>query len=186
MASTDNDLLERIRAGDKRVFAQLVNRYKDRAMTLAVRVLRNREDAEEAVQDSFVRAYNGLEKFEGNAKFSTWFYRIVYNVCLSRVSRRKDNFDSLDADGAFDLPDTQIQNPHQILEVKDLVAILKRTVESLPNKYSTIISLFYFQEMSYEDICAITDLPLGTVKAHLFRARALLQKQLAEQLPEVA
>lgn len=186
MAFSDNELLEKIRGGDNRVFGHLVDRYKDRAMTLAVRMLRNREDAEEAVQDGFVRAYNGLNNFEGSAKFSTWFYRIVYNVCLSRISKRKDDFERFDAEtnDIVDVRDWQGMSPHEILELKDLVGILRSIIESLPVQYRTIVTLFYFQEMSYDEICKITDLPLGTVKAHLFRARALLQKRLAERVVE--
>ena len=184
MPLSDNDLLEKIRAGDNRVFAQLVDRYKDRAMTLAVRMLRNREDAEEAVQDSFVRAYHGLDNFEGTAKFGTWFYRIIYNVCLTRIGKKKMDFESIDAESG-DLPEIHDEHsltPHEILELKDLVGILKKIIESMPVQYRTIISLFYVQEMSYLEICKVTDLPLGTVKAHLFRARALLQRRLAERV----
>jgi len=89
VAQLDSDITELVRSGDSRAFAELVRRYKDRALSLCLRLLKNREDAEEALQDSFVRAYNGLADFRQESKFSTWFYRIVYNNCLTRVERRQ-------------------------------------------------------------------------------------------------
>ncbi len=95
----DEQLIERIQQGEIRCFADLVDRHKDRALTVAVRLLRRREDAEEAVQDAFVRAFRGLAEFRGESRFSTWFYRILYNICLTRLRRgqvgqvRDDRFD---------------------------------------------------------------------------------------------
>ncbi len=165
-------------------FAQLVDRYKDKAMTLAIRMLRNKEDAEEVVQDSFIRVFKSLNKFEGAAKFSTWFYRIVYNACLTKIGRRKDEFqrlNSLDGDER-ELEDMAGPSSHAVLESKDLFFFVRKALEEMPERYNSVLSLFYFQELSYQEICEVTRLPLGTVKAHLFRARALLQKRLAEDL----
>src|SRR5437867_5878566 len=91
MSLSDNEIIRSVRTGETRQYARLVDRYKDRAFTLAVRILKNRQDAEEAAQDAFVRAYNALDKFEGTAKFGTWFYRILYNVCLTKLGKRNDD-----------------------------------------------------------------------------------------------
>ena len=93
MYLSDNEIIELVRGGTRHHYARLVDCYKDRAFTMALRMLRNREDAEEASQDAFIRAYNGLNRFEGKARFSTWFYRILYNVCLSRIRKRKDEYE---------------------------------------------------------------------------------------------
>jgi RNA polymerase sigma-70 factor, ECF subfamily len=183
MNLSDTELIKQIRGGNKDYYRYIVDRYKDRAYMLAVQILRNREDAEEAVQDAFVRAYNALDKFEGLAKFGTWFYKILYNVCLTRVGKRKDEYESVNYDDgeeysafdsfvSYDMPD---------YEREDLISFIKNTIESLPTKYRTVLSLFYFQDLSHEEVCEVTQLPLGTVKTQLFRARNLLQEKLQKE-----
>lgn len=180
MAFSDNDLIERIRRGERRRFALLVDRYRDKAYSLAVRILHNREDAEEAVQDAFVRAYRSLGKFEGKAKFSTWFYRIAYNVCMSRVLRADEpptvefNEESGSEHGSFPV--------FHEYEHKDMIEFVRRTIDGMPPKYSAVLTLFYLQDMTHEEICEITELPLGTVKVHLHRARKLLQEAVENEL----
>ncbi len=183
MVITDNEIVESVRKGKKHLYARLVDRYKDKAMTLALRMLRNREDAEEALQDAFVRAYNALDRFEGKAKFGTWFYRILYNVCLTRLGRRKENFLSIDEQDREILFSYNPKDSSELnYEAAETVAIIKKGIETLPEKYSVVLSLFYFQELSHEEICEVTQLPLGTLKTHLFRARAMLSGILAKEL----
>ncbi len=185
MSLSDCEIIESVRGGAPQHFAVIIDRYKDRGLTLALHMLKNREDAEEALQDAFIRAYNGLNRFEGASKFSTWFYRILYNVCLTRLERRKRQIPESSYDdeqfrprtfssGAFCL-DTEFER-------KDMVDYLKSVINDMPAKYSTILSLFYFQDLSHNEICEITQLSLGTVKVHLFRARAILQKRLVNEL----
>jgi RNA polymerase sigma-70 factor (ECF subfamily) len=183
MALTDNELIARIRGGDRQSFSLLVDRYKDRGMTLAMRILKNREDAEESLQDAFVRAFGALGKFEGHAKFATWFYRIVYNVCLTKLGQQKRRRETLDVDPEpAELEDIGGLDPHEILESKDMLGVLQKIIARLPERYASIVSLFYFQELSYDEICGVSGLPIGTVKTHLFRARAMIQKRLGEEL----
>ena len=185
MAWTDNEIIERIRRGEKHRYAQLVDRYKDKAMTLGRRMLKDRLDAEEAAQDAFLRAYNGLEKFEGSAKFSTWFYRILYNACLTRLRRRKTEFQPVEYDDDREYEgqwERGSETPLSILESADLGLFVKRAIDDMPMKYGTILSLYYLQELSHSEICEVTALPLGTVKVQLFRARAMLQERLTNEL----
>jgi RNA polymerase sigma factor (sigma-70 family) len=184
MRASDDEIIAAIRKGEKRQFSFLVDRYKDRAMTLAVRMVRNREEAEEIVQDAFVRAYNGLKQFEGKAAFSTWLYRIVYNLCLTKINRMQARPRFLDTEGEAEIlfADEQAVDPYEGLETKEVVALVKKIIDQMPERYSSVLSLFYFQELSYDEICGVTGLPLGTVKAHLFRARTMLQKRLAQEL----
>jgi RNA polymerase sigma-70 factor (ECF subfamily) len=181
MPQSDNEIIERIRDGAKHHYAQLVDRYKDRAFTLAVRMLKNKEDAEEAAQDAFIRAYNALNRFEGKARFGTWFYRILYNVCLTRLGKRKEEFQRLDYDDDIDYNGFEsafTASGYNEYETNDMVEFVKKTMEALPEKYQTILSLFYFQDLSHEEISDVTQLPIGTIKTHLFRARAILQQLL--------
>lgn len=185
MSPLDAEIIEQVRRGASHKFAILVERYQDMALTLAMRILGNRQDAEEAAQDAFVRAFNALDDFEGNSKFSTWLYRIVYNVCLTRLGRRKEAFETVDYQDenqfGYD-EDLQTLPADAQYESKDMIMFVKRLIDQLPTKYRTVLSLLYFQDMSYDEICEVTSLPLGTVKAHLFRARAMLQRKLAKEL----
>ncbi|MBI1805720.1 MAG: sigma-70 family RNA polymerase sigma factor [Ignavibacteria bacterium] len=185
MPLSDSEIINRIRSGAKRDFALLVNRYKDKGMTLAMRMLRSREDAEEATQDAFIRAYNALDKFEGAARFGTWFYRILYNVCLTKLGQRKEAFQSINYDDGKEndaVETASMSSLEDELAMKDMVTFVRSIISGLPEKYATILSLFYQQELSHEEICKVTDLPLGTVKVHLFRARTLLQERLRNEL----
>ena len=183
MPMTDSEILSRIRGGAKHLFAQIVDRYKDKGMSLAVRMLKSREEAEEALQDAFIRAYNALERFEETSTFGTWFYRILYNVCLTRLGKRKDEFQSVDYDDEqsyWESDNINTTAADVAYEKKELVDVVKTIIEAMPAKYAVILTMFYLHEMSHEEICAVTQLPVGTVKTHLFRARALLQKRLAK------
>jgi RNA polymerase sigma-70 factor (ECF subfamily) len=155
-------------------------------MALALRMLRNRLDAEEALQDAFVRAYRGLEGFEEGSTFGTWFYRILYNVCLTRLGARKADIESVDfSDESGEQFDPSILACDGLageIEARDITRMVHQTLDELPPKYATILSLFYLQERSHEEIVEITAMPIGTVKTHLFRARELLRKALVRRL----
>ena len=187
MMDEDRPIVEEVRAGDPRRYAVLVERHKDRALTLAVRVLGDRRDAEEAVQDAFVRAYRSLDRFRGDARFGTWLYRIVYNVCLSRAARRPDPGT---ADGGREEEPEVLQieddDPSALerMEEEEMREGLRRAMAALPEKFRTVLTLFYVQEMQYEEIAAVLALPVGTVKTHLFRARGHLRRALVQSRSE--
>jgi len=181
---SDEQIILDIRQGNPRRYSVLLDRHKDRAMTLAVRLVGNRHEAEELVQDAFVRAYNHLEQFRGDAKFSTWFYRILYNVCMTRVTRRQPARETVEVDdaNAKDKLTMQDCSPLERLEDAELQEIIRREIETLPEKYRTHITLFYVQEMSYEQIGEVLGLPVGTVKTNLFRARTRLRVNVLSRL----
>jgi len=185
MRISDDDIISRLRKGERQLFGVLVGRYKDRGFSLALRILRNREEAEEALQDAFVRAYNGLGSFAGDSAFGTWFYRILYNVCMTALSRKKkrEGLVELDESPAHD-PGAEPAQPgdYSGLERQDLVSHVIAALDRLPEKYASIISMFYIQELSYPEIAGVTGMPLGTVKTHLSRGRLLLQDEIAKNL----
>lgn len=188
MQNKDAAVIKRILAGEKKAFAELVDRHKDKAMTLALRMLRNREDAEEATQDAFVRAFRALPRFEWKSSFSTWFYRIVYNVCASQLSRRGDEvpvpLENADGEGPIGLP-SETDLPDLQYESQELGSLVAQELEALPGLYSTVCTLFFAHDMSYDQIVEVTGLPLGTVKVRLFRGRLLLRQAVARRLGSV-
>ena len=185
MNPTDHQIIEDIRRGDARKYALLVDRHKDKAFTLAVRVMGDRHEAEESVQDGFMRAYRNLDQFRGDAKFSTWLYRIVYNVCMTKVTRRREQPESIDFQDAE--PGNMFVDEDDVasdtrLENAEYHAIVRDEVELLPEKYRTAVTLFYLQEMSYEEMTDVLNLPLGTIKTNLFRGRNLLRERMLVRL----
>ena len=175
--------------GDQRAYAELVDRHKDKAMTLAMRMLKNRHDAEEALQDAFIRAFRALPSFEWKSSFSTWFYRIVFNVCSSVLSRRGNTtLLSIDEENheaiKFEIP-SQYAEPDIEMENKEFSAIVRREIELMDASFSSILTMFFLQEMSYDEIIAVTGLPLGTVKNRLFRARMQLRNAVLRHFSEM-
>jgi len=184
MPQTDHEIIATIRKGNPHNYALLVHRYKDKGMTLALRMLRNREEAEDVLQDAFVRAYNGLEKFKGMAKFGTWFYRILYNACLTRLERNKNSIETLSSDDESDesmISDSGEPELLDALDKKELIQRVMEILEELPEMYGALLTMFYLQELSYEEIAGVTQMPLGTVKVRLFRGRAMLQERLTKE-----
>jgi RNA polymerase sigma-70 factor (ECF subfamily) len=186
MQDQDFAIIQRVIGGEKKAYAELVDRDKDKAMTLAYKMLKNREDAEEALQDAFVRAFNALPRFEWKSSFSTWFYRIVFNVCASALSKRgneqqvslqehEDEERVLELASGDPLPDIA-------LESTELSTIILEEIEKLPEAYGPTFTLFFVQDMTYEEIVQVTGLPLGTVKARLFRARGLLRDAIVKRI----
>lgn len=182
---TEQQLIESIRAGDGRKYAVLVNRHKDKAFTLAFRLVGDRHEAEELVQDAFVRAYRSLDAFRGEAKFSTWLYRILYNLCMTKISRRRPAGETLDIheemlDNVFVGGDDA--SADEQLEIDEQRATVLEEVKLLPEKFRVAVTLFYLQEMSYEEMVDVLNIPLGTVKTNLFRGRNLLRERLLVRL----
>jgi RNA polymerase sigma-70 factor (ECF subfamily) len=171
----DRDLLERIRTGEQRAFVVLIDRYKARIYHTTLRILGNREDAEEAAQDTFVRAFRGLENFREDSTFSTWIYRICVNTCLNRLESRK-RFKAQDIDNTpiEELP--FMESPESSFGEEDLQRRIFASMEKLPEKYRTVLVLYHIQHLTYQEIAEIMQMSMGSVKTHLFRARALLRE----------
>jgi len=186
MIDLDKEIIQRVLDGDVKAFGLLVDRHKAKAMTLAVRILKNREEAEEALQDSFVKVYRALSSFEWKSSFSTWFYRIVYNTCATAAGKKmRIHSLSIDMEDEYGIR-TEIESddlqPDGVMESEEFSRIVADEIEKLPVVYGSTFTLFAIQEMSYEEIVQVTGLPLGTVKARLFRARALLRESVMKRM----
>lgn len=182
---SEHAILERVRTGDTRAYGLLIDRHRDGAYTLAVRILGSREEAEETVQDAFLRAYQALGSFRGDSRFGTWLYRIVFNLSMTRVSRRRPPAQSLDVlteEGPPSVLDTEGLDVLDRMEREEQVRRVDRLMRSLPDSHRIAVELFYLQEQSYEEIASIMDVPLGTVKTYLFRGRARLRSLLARDV----
>lgn len=186
MHDQDYDVIRRILGGERKAYAELVERHKDKAMTLALKMLKNREDAEEALQDAFIRVFNALPRFEWKSSFSTWFYRIVYNVCATELGRRNDHqFFSINEDNEAGNELEVISDevpPDLALESSEMSAIVLDEIDKLPDAYGPTFALFFIQDLSYDEIVDVMGLPLGTVKARLFRARTLLRDAVLKRI----
>jgi RNA polymerase sigma-70 factor (ECF subfamily) len=184
-------LLARCRAGDTRAFQVLVERYRDRAYGLALRVLRSEPDAEEVAQDSFVRAWKALADFRGDAAFGTWLYRIVWRRALDRaaVLRQRHGREApleggagepvaVSGFGGFELG----AQPGSPREPGGRAAGLswERLTEGLSEPQRAVVTLFYYEDMSVKDVARALEVPEGTVKTHLSRARAALRARYRE------
>jgi RNA polymerase sigma factor (sigma-70 family) len=186
MSDIEREIIQQVLDGNVRAFSNLVNRHKAKAMTLAFRILKNREDAEEALQDSFIRVYRALPSFEWKSSFSTWFYRIVYNTCATAVGKKNGihplSMNVEDEDGLrIEIESDELQ-PDVRIESEEFSKIVSEEIEKLPVVYGSTFTLFAIQEMSYEEIVQVTALPLGTVKTRLFRARAMLRKTIVKRM----
>ena len=175
---SDRELIDRVLAGDSRAYHGLVERYQHMVFTLAVRLLRNRELAEETAQDVFVKAYQGLKGFRGGSKFSTWLYKIAYHRILD-VADAENRKPGLRSDL---LPEKvtarSLEEPWSQLMEKERRSVLDQALSRLEPDDRSLLSLFYLQEQSLQEVSEITGLNQGTVKVRLFRARERLRASL--------
>jgi RNA polymerase sigma-70 factor (ECF subfamily) len=180
---TDQYLVTRTCQGEREAFAGLVDRYKARIFHTTLRMLKNREDAEEAAQDTFLRAYRGLPNFRADASFSTWLYKICYNVCLSYLERKKIKY-AVSEEETLHLPDPE--TPDKLFENHELEDLVGNALAELPVIYRSALVLYHAQHLSYQEIAEITGQPINSVKTHLFRGRALLRERILKLQPEEA
>jgi len=174
---SDNEIIKSVNCGNKHNYKLLVDRYKAKAFSLLFRMLKNKEEAEEVLQDSFIKAYFALPDFKYESKFSTWFYKIVYNSCLSHLSKLKRRqeleYISIDYENEFGKQDENI-----LVNLEKTNLQLYQYIDMLPIKYSLILILFYIDELSINEISTTLNLSVSNTKVHLHRARTLLKNIL--------
>ncbi|WP_075590507.1 RNA polymerase sigma factor [Labilibacter marinus] len=173
---SDKIVLKQIKQGDVSAYSVLVNRYRNMAFTLAASITKNNEDAEEVAQDAFVKAYKNLGSFKGKSKFSTWLYQIVYRTALSKMRIKKQQVQSIDEKTIVDvnLNDKQPDN----LERSDRKKIIKIAINQLKEDESFLLILYYYQELSMEELAEATGYSVSNVKVKLHRARKNMYEQL--------
>jgi RNA polymerase sigma-70 factor (ECF subfamily) len=171
---SDGELVATALSGEREAFGVLVERYDRAVYNLALRTLRDVEEAKDATQEAFFKAFRSLRTFRPGAKFSTWIFSITYHSCCDRLARRKRYSDAELPERADDTP-----GPEQEAVRIDEARRLRAAIDVLPEKYRIVITLYHLQGRQYEEIARVLNLPMGTVKTHLFRAKELLRKRLA-------
>jgi RNA polymerase sigma factor (sigma-70 family) len=176
----DADIIVQVIAGNKMLFTHLVDRYKAMAFTLAFRILGNREDAEETVQDAFVKVYEHLAEFRQKSKFSTWLYRIVYNTSITHSRKRKAAMQEMDSQTCLhedtSRPDSLIYG----FTEEEAGEFVRKILAFLSGEERTIITLYYLNESGIDEIHEITGLSKTNIKVKLFRARKKLQEYIGQ------
>ncbi|NPA37517.1 MAG: sigma-70 family RNA polymerase sigma factor [Chlorobi bacterium] len=180
-ARYDYELVQKAVKGDQKSYAELMGRYRDAIYFMLLKMVNNKSDAEDLTIEAFGKAFKNLSQYSPNYAFSTWLFKIASNNCIDFLRKKRSNVISIDGAGNEDSENEtpihlkdDMPDPEEGL-IKQQKAILMRTVvKKLKPRYRTLIELRYFKEFSYEEIAVELDLPLGTVKAQLFRARELL------------
>ena len=172
--------------GNTNAFAELVNRYKDLVFTLSLKVLQNREEAEEAAQDTFVKIFKSLDKFKGESKFSTWIYKITYNNCLDRLKKQKRIRPVVAINEFTEHEVKSLMNVLDTIEDNERKQMIKSCLDLLPPEESFLLTLYYFNENSLKEIAEVMGINENNVKIKLYRSRKKLTGILKAKLePEI-
>lgn len=182
-AKNDTECIRMVLLGEKGYFSFLVEKYQDKAYNLCFKILRNKEEARDSAQEAFIKAYEALPGFRLDSAFSTWFYRIIYNTCISKI--RKDRFT-----GGFE-PEDAVWNDYSVdneaisnLNVEDMRKLLKGAYAVLNPDEIFLAEQFYREECSIEELAGMTGLTQSNVKVKLFRARQKMHEQIKSVLKE--
>lgn len=183
----DRDLVAAAKRGEPNAFETLLKKYRKSVYYMLLKMVKNPDDAEDLTQEAFAKAFNSIEKFDSKFAFSTWLFRIATNNCIDYIRKKRVQTVSFDSpvegdDGSamrFDVK-TDDLDPNESMLKDQRRRYLKMAIERLPEKYRVLVELRYFQELSYEEVAEELQIPLGTVKAQLFRARELLNQELKD------
>lgn len=183
-AQYDFSLVEAALTGDEKAFAKLMSRYKDAIYFMLLKMVNNRNDAEDLTLEAFGKAFKNLHQYSPNFAFSTWLFKIATNNCIDFLRKRRgvyvsieNNQENGDNDQPIKLRSTEPNPEEKLIRIQKAI-LMRRIVHRLKPRYRILVELRYFHEFSYEEIAKELNLPLGTVKAQLFRAREMLFKMI--------
>ncbi|PQB03854.1 RNA polymerase sigma factor [Aureitalea marina] len=178
MENTDQDLIRETLSGNSQAFGKLVLAYQDFIFTVALRVVKVREEAEEVAQDTFIKAYESLGTYRGDSKFSSWLYSIAYRKALDRVRKYKRNKELELIEEITERQLDEVENALGYLEAQERRLMIDQCIMKLPEQEAALITFYYFEEMSVKEIAKITDLSEDNIKIKLFRSRKKLFNML--------
>lgn len=183
----DDKLVARAVKGDQDAYKSLMEKYKEPLFFHIVKMVKDREQVEDLVQESFMKAFKNLDSYSTDYAFSTWLYRITTNHTIDYLRKKKlktfsisDPIRTKDGEMEVELPDDSFETDRNIIR-KQRQKIISKAIEELPEKYRRVIVMRHIEELNYQEISDQLDLPLGTVKAHIFRAREMLYKALKDR-----
>ena len=183
----DSNLVKKAIGGSEKAYTELVNKYQRAIHYRILKMIKEEEKVVDLVQEVFLKAFNNLQRYNDNYAFSTWLYRIATNHTIDYLRKKKLNTLSIDEPVKSQEGEIKIQLPDETAETdrniirSERQQMVRHAIEELPRKYREVIELRHMQEMSYQEIVEILDRPLGTVKAHIFRAREMLYKSLKDK-----
>ena len=177
---TDGEIIARVVRGETRLFSDLVHRYQDAVFSMALRFVGSPADAEDVAQEVFLRVHRGLSGFKGEAQFSTWLFRVTYNLCADWLRKhKKPRWATAGLEEAGDIADGRVDLERGLLDAEERDAV-RRAVEDLDDTYRSVVVLLYYQKMSYDQIAEVLFVPMKTVETRLYRARKLLRTMLED------
>lgn len=176
--SEDQVHIDSVKNGDPAPYSFLVDKYKYMAYTIALKIVGNAEDAQDAAQESFLKAYQQIHQFEGRSKFSTWLYTIVYRTSISKIKENRIETLSISDDMNENYTDDYTAPQHEQLHVMEQQRLVKEAIQKLPPTEALLITLFYLTENTIKEIHEITGLSMTNIKIKLFRARKKLEREL--------
>lgn len=187
-AKEDYDLVSLAQQGDQKAFSKLMDRYRESIYFMVLKMVHNRDDAEDLTLEAFGKAFNNLKNYSADYAFSTWLFKIATNNCIDFIRKKRLQTTSLDSSSVAnedgEIPTIAVPdynpNPEQSVIKEQRAERIRQVIEKLSPKYRQLIELRYFDELSYEEIAEQLDLPLGTVKAQLFRAKDMLYNLLKD------
>ncbi|MDF0708889.1 RNA polymerase sigma factor [Flagellimonas okinawensis] len=174
LTNKEKQLISEIRRGNTRAFSDLVDDYKDLVFTLSVRMLGNRQEAEEVSQDVFIKVFKSLQNFKGDSKMSTWVYRIAYNTCLDRIRKIKKKRIHTDLEHIDQVAYADLDTAFQQMVETERSELIKQCLSKLSAEDAGVLTLFYLEEKNLQEMEKATSLPVNTLKVRLFRARKRL------------
>jgi len=172
----DQLIVSQVVSGQKNLFRLLVRQHEKAVYGMGLSFFRNQEDASDFTQEVFLKAYRSLARFEGRSRFSTWLYKIAYNTALNEVNRRKE-YISLAEEDENKLVNSN-DTPERIALRNAAKKAVRAAIAELPERFRICVDLFYFYDRSYQEIEAITGIPVNTIKSHVFRSKILLREKL--------
>lgn len=180
--NNDLEIIGSILDGNTIHYSVLVDRYRDMVFSLVLKVVKNREEAEEAAQDTFLKAYHALPGFKHEARFSTWLFRIAYNTAVSRTRKKRIVTEAIDDRLVENYSVDEVRENAEQLDRQQQISLMKSTLMTLPEDEQMLISLFYQNQQSIEEIGVITGLSVSNVKVKLHRIRKKIYSAMAEKM----
>jgi len=172
----DQLIVSQVVSGQKDLFRLLVRQHEKAVHGMGLSFFRNGEDASDFTQEVFIKAFRSLSRFEGRSRFSTWLYKIAYNTALNEVNRRKE-YQSLAEEDENKLVNSN-DTPERITLRNAAKKAVRDAIAELPERFRICVDLFYFYDRSYQEIEAITGIPVNTIKSHVFRSKIILREKL--------